>query len=169
MLPSKSVARVPSAFHNGSPVFLQPLWNADGTLATDFEGNILYTEPEKDLSGIEIITETGSLTQKVPVRDIFGELTYHPDGTPAFYEPFINPLTGEYILDSTTGLPLYPAEYYEVPHNTLPLETPSDNPFYEDPFLEKPADDPVADPDPEGPAPDSPSYNTTDETGGFLE
>ncbi|MBQ8633284.1 MAG: M15 family metallopeptidase [Lachnospiraceae bacterium] len=150
--------------YNGSPVYLQPLWNADGTLATDLEGNILYTEPEKDLSGIEIITETGSLTQKVPVRDIFGELTYHPDGTPAFYEPFINPLTGEYILDNTTGLPLYPAEYYEVPHNTLPLEAPADNPFYEDPFLEKPADDPVTEP-----VPDDSLYDTTDETGGFLE
>jgi len=159
--------------YNGSPVYMQPLWNADGTLATDNLGNILYTEPEKDLFGMEIITETGSLNQKVPVRDIFGELTYHPDGSVVFYEPFINPITGEYILDSATGLPLYPAEYYEVPHNTLPLppEDPiTDYPFYEDPFLEQPADDPVAEPVPENPSdtPEDPFYDTTDETGGFL-
>jgi hypothetical protein len=165
--------------YNGAPVYLQPLWNADGTLATDLEGNLLYTEPEKDLSGIEIITEIGSLNQKVPVRDIFGELTYHPDGSVVFYEPFVNPLTGEYIIDSATGLPLYPSEYYEVPHNTLPLpqENPSeDNPFYEDPFLEKPADDPIDDPFTEPVPEDSvdnfnqePSTDTTtDETGGFF-
>jgi hypothetical protein len=148
--------------YSGSPVYLQPLWNADGTLATDILGNILYTEPERDLSGMEIITETGSLNQKVPVRDYFGELTYNPDGTVVFYEPFINPITGEYILDSNTGLPLYPADYYEVPHNTLPLETPLENPFYEDPFLETPADDPISEPVPED------SDTNTDETGGFL-
>lgn len=147
--------------YNGSPVYLQPLWNADGSLATDAEGNILYTEPEKDLSGIEIITETGSLTQKVPVRDVHGELTYHPDGTVAFYEPFVNPISGEYILDSATGLPLYPSNYYEVPHNTFPLYVPSDSPSYEDPSFEVPDDTPVTD----TPVTDT----TTDETGGGLE
>lgn len=164
--------------YSGTPVYLQPLWNADGTLATDYEGNILYTEPEKDLSGMEIITETGGLNQKVPVRDIFGELTYHPDGTVAFYEPFINPITGEYILDSVTGLPLYPTEYYDVPHNTLPLPSDylTDVPVYEDPFLEKPADDPVDEPFTE-PVPEDSNEDfvqdsdsdTTDETGGFFE
>ena len=107
--------------YNGSPVYLQPLWNADGTLAKDIEGNILYTEPERDGFGLELITETGSLTQKVPVRDENGELTFHEDGSVVFYEPYINPMTGEFITDSTTGLPLYPYQYYEVPHNTLPL------------------------------------------------
>ena len=98
---------------------------------------------------MEVITETGALIPLVPVRDVFGELTYNPDGTPCFYEPFINPLTGEFILDSTTGLPLYPSEYYEVPHNTLPLPVP---------------EDPAIVPDPE-----NPFWNTTDETGGFFE
>ena len=122
---------------SGAPVYLQPLWNADGTLATDAAGNILYTEPEKDLSGMEKITETGSLTQKVPVRDENGELTYNEDGSVCFYEPFINPATGDYIYDETTGLPLYPYQYYEVPHNTLPLEkTFSEDELWEDAFFE---------------------------------
>ena len=152
--------------YNGSPVYLQPLWNADGTLAKDSSGNILYTEPETDLTGMEVITETGSLNQKVPVRDANGELTFHPDGTVCFYEPFIDPLTGEYILDTSTGLPLYPYEYYEIPHNTLPLpeeflgsnlfpELPPEDPFFEDPV--------------EVPDQEDPFDTTTDETGGFFE
>jgi len=105
--------------YNNSPVYLQPLWNADGTLARDSFGNILYTEPLTDPMGFEVITETGSLIQKVPVRDVYGELTYYPDGSVIFYEPY--EADGQFIFDSATGLPLYPAEYYEVPNNTLPL------------------------------------------------
>ncbi len=143
--------------YNGSPVYLQPLWNADGTLAVDITGSILYTEPVKDSSGLEIITETGSLTQKVPVRNAEGELTYRMDGTVIFYEPYT--FDGQYILDSTTGLPLYPEEYYTVPHNTLPL--PKESSPAED-FPQTP-EDPAEVPDPE-----APDYNTTDETGGFF-
>lgn len=113
--------------YNGSPVYLQPLWNADGSLARDAMGNILYTEPLKDPMGFEVITEAGSLIPKVPVRDVFGELTYYPDGTVIFYEPYN--VDGQFVLDSITGLPLYPDEYYNVPHNTLPLpkeELPSE-------------------------------------------
>lgn len=148
--------------YNGSPVYLQPLWNADGTLATDAEGNILYTEPMKDLAGLEVITETGSLTQKVPVRDSFGGLTYNADGTVCFYEPFIDPLSGEYIFDSITGLPLYPSEYYEVPHNTLPLPPAEASP---DDFETEPAPEE----DTEASDPEDASNDTTDETGGFFE
>ncbi len=151
--------------YNSNPVYLQPLWNADGTLATDVAGNILYTEPMKDPFGMEVITETGSLIPKVPVRDIYGELIYHDDGSVYFYEPIV--FEGEYILDSITGLPLYnPGDYYDVPHNTLPL-----------PKKEAPAEDvPVITPLPEEPTeapndasePEDPYYDTTDETGGFL-
>ena len=160
--------------YNGSPVYLQPLWNADGTLATDKQGNILYTEPEKDSFGIEIITDNGSLHQKVPVRDIFGELTFHPDGTVVFYEPFTDPLTGEFILDSGTGLPLYPAEYYEVPHNTFPLpsNTSTDEPFFEESAPEDPMDDSFTESVPENTDnvyyPEQDTNTTTDETGGFV-
>ena len=172
--------------YDGSPVYLQPLWNANGTLATDMQGNILYTEPEKDLFGIEIITENGSLHQKVPVRDRFGELTFHPDGTVVFYEPFIDPITGEYIFDSSTGLPLYSAEYYEVPHNTLPLppdafiDEPFEEPIPEDTFddsfiepaPEEPVDNSFAEPAPETSddvySPEQETDTTTDETGGFV-
>ncbi|MBQ7864550.1 MAG: M15 family metallopeptidase [Lachnospiraceae bacterium] len=136
--------------YNGVPVFLQPLWNADGTLAYDAFGNLLYTEPELDLTGLEKITETGSLIQKVPIRDEKGELTFHPDGSVCFYEPFVNPISGEYILDSSTGLPLYPLEYYEVPHNTLPLP--------EEYLLNRT----------EPQEPEDPNYDTNEETGGFF-
>lgn len=150
----------------GAPVYLQPLWNADGSLATDMEGNILYTEPEKDLYGIEIITETGSLTQKVPVRDEYGELTYNMDGSVCFYEPFTNPVTGEYIYDSSTGLPLYPYMYYEVPHNTLPLNTniPEEDFFEEDYFEENFFEEDFFEED----FRDEPVDDTTDETGGVF-
>jgi len=147
--------------YNGLPVYLQPLWNANGTLARDVMGNILYTEPELDLYGMERITETGSLIQKVPVRDENGELTYNADGTVCFYEPFVNPATGNYIIDSSTGLPLYPHTYYQVPHNTLPLHIyiPEEDPF-EDIFWE---DDIWEDNSWEEPFDD-----TTDETGGVF-
>ncbi len=164
--------------YNGSPVYLQPLWNADGTLARDIEGNILYTEPEKTPAGLEIITETGSLTQKVPIRNIWGDLTFYEDGTVRFYEPAIDPLTGEYILDSSTGLPLYPYEYYEVPHNTLPLPqsylppfSKEDVPSLQQPVPEEPAPDDFFPEEavPEEPLPEDPDHNTTtDETGGFF-
>lgn len=155
---------------NGSPVFLQPLWNADGTLAKDAEGNILYTEPERDLTGTELITETGSVQQKVPVRDEYGELTYNPDGTVCFYEAFVDPITGEYITDTATGLPLYPYEYYEIPHNTLPLpeeylnreELGQDT--WDDSFDDLFPDDET----PETTDPEEPDYDTTDETGGIF-
>lgn len=163
--------------YNGSPIYLQPLWNADGTLATDSQGNILYTEPEKDLFGMEVVTEDGSLYQKVPVRDIFGELTFYADGKVVFYEPFIDPLTGELIVDSSTGLPLYPAEYYEVPHNTFPLPESyfNNDSFFDEPVPEDSTDDWFTEPMPEDtfddtfiePAPEQDS-DTTDETGGFV-
>lgn len=151
--------------YNGSPVYLQPLWNADGTLATDAGGNILYTEPEKDLDGIEIINETGGLNQKVPVRDDFGELTFRSDGTVAFYEPFVNPVTGEYIYDSISQLPLYPSAYYNVPHNTLPI--PREEPESEEPVTEPGAEEP--DNSGEDNSQEPVNETTTDETGGFFE
>ena len=144
--------------YNNSPVYLQPLWNADHTPATDADGNLYYTEPLTSPSGMEIITETGSLIQKVPMRDEYGELIFNPDGSAVFYEPFINPVTLEFITDSVSGEPLYPSEYYRVPHNTLPL-TPKpeavvpeeeDN-FYYDYDVEEDY------------------YDITEETGGFFE
>ncbi|MBP3611281.1 MAG: M15 family metallopeptidase [Lachnospiraceae bacterium] len=105
---------------DNTPVFLPPLWNGNGTLATDSQGNLLYTDVVKDGNGNEYITPEGDLLFKVPVR-IYGELSYLADGSVAFYEPFINPVTGELILDSSTGLPMFPAEYDAIPHNTLPL------------------------------------------------
>ncbi len=107
--------------YNGNPVYLQPLWKANGALARDKRGNILYTEPLTDCFGLEVMDENGSLTMKVPVRDKNGELTYDSKGNALFYEPFSNPITGEFILDSATGLPLYPSDYYQVPHNTYPI------------------------------------------------
>ena len=157
--------------YSGNPVYLQPLWNADGTLAYDAEGNIRYTEPETDLSGMIVITETGALKPKVPVRDESGELTYHPDGTVVFYEPFVHPVTGNYLLDTLTGLPLYPSKYYRVPHNTLPL--PKDEPTEEMPSEETPSEETPSEetPSEEMPSEEMPSEapidNTTDETGEF--
>lgn len=161
--------------YSGSPVFLQPLWNADGTLATDADGNILYTEPERDLAGMELISETGALYQKVPVRDENGELTFHPDGTVCFYEPFVNPISGEYILDTSTGLPLYPYRYYEIPHNTYPLP---EEYLYTEELPQEPFEEPFEDPsgdswfpgDEAVPSAPEDSYydDTTDETGGFF-
>jgi len=144
--------------YNGTPVYLQPLWKADGTLATDAEGNVLYTEPLKTPSGIELITEDGSLIPKVPLRDIFGELMFHPDGTVMFYEPYTDPLTGEFLTDTVTGQYLFPADYYNVPHNTLPL------PQEEVPAAPLPEEEISTTPLPEEEVPE----NTTDETGGFL-
>ena len=135
----------------------------------DIDGNLLYTEPLLYPNGVEYITEDGSLLLKVPVR-VNGELTWNPDGTIAFYEPFINPLTNEFIYDSATGLPLFPSEYYEVPHNTLPIpteddfsvllpETEFDEPLEEDPFYSQPGVETPADP----------FSDITNETGGFPE
>ena len=163
--------------YNNSPVYLQPLWNADGTLAKDAFGNLLYTEPLLDPMGFEVITETGSLITKVPVRDAFGELTYHPDGSVIFYEPYV--VDDQFILDSTTGLPLYPPEYYEVPNNTLPLpkeeisfpeEVPEDT-FTEDEFYEDNYywDDYYQDDNYWDDYYQDNYYDTTDETGGFFE
>ena len=103
------------------PVFLQPLWNADGTLARDAAGNLLYAEPLILPSGLEYIMADGSLLIKTPVRGVNGELITEADGSVQFYEPFSNPVTGELILDTLTGLPLFPAAYYNVPHDTFPL------------------------------------------------
>lgn len=156
--------------YNGSPVYLQPLWNADGTLATDIIGNVLYTEPMRDLLGMEVITETGGLVPKVPVRDMYGELIYFDDGTVYFYEPYV--FEGEYILDSATGLPLYPPDYYEVPHNTLPLpredEAVEDVPTEDAPVEDNVPEEPFPDYNPEDYNPDYPTDDTTDETGGFF-
>lgn len=107
--------------YSGNPVFLQPLWNANGTLAKDKYGSILYTEPVTDNFGFEVVTESGSLSMKVPIRDKKGELTYDGSGNVLFYEPFSNPVTGEFIMDTATGLPMYPSDYYQVPHNTFPI------------------------------------------------
>ena len=67
-----------------------------------------------------VITDDGTPLLKVPVRKQ-GELTYYADGSVVFYEPFVNPVTNELILDSATGEPLFPSEYWFVPHNTFPL------------------------------------------------
>lgn len=166
--------------YNNSPVYLQPLWNANGTVATDADGNVLYTEPVKDLFGIELITETGSLTQKVPVRDSSGELTYNDDGTICFYEPYLDPLTGGYIIDTGTGLPMYPDGYYDVPHNTYPLPAGGNNGQTQPDTEPEGFPDSVPDEIPDETSdwndwfeesdesfPDDPD-TTTDETGGFL-
>lgn len=169
--------------YNASPVFLQPLWNANGTLATDTAGNILYTEPQRDLFGLEVITETGSLIPKVPVRDENGELIFNPDGTVCFYEPYINPATGGYILDTATGLPLYPSKYYEIPHNTLPLPPEEKPPVQPDPNNPETwegltpeelwellfPEESQGNTEEEVPDPEDPGNTTTDETGGFFE
>ena len=105
---------------DSQPIYLQPLWNADGTLARDQAGNLLYTEPLILPNGLEYIMADGSLLIKTPIR-INGELITEADGSVQFYEPFCNPITGEVILDSLTGLPLFPAAYYDVPHDTFPL------------------------------------------------
>lgn len=125
--------------YNGSPVFLQPLWNADGTPAYDAEGNLLYTEPVYNTNGMEFITDTGAPLMKIPVRDEQGELTYNADGSVQFYEPFTIPLTNEIILDTSTGLPLYPSDYYEVPHNTYPYPDGFTLPKEEESAPEQPA------------------------------
>ena len=112
-----------------TPVFLDPLWNADYTLAVDALGNILYTEPVLKPDGTEYLTADGSLLLKVPMRDEAGDLIYDAiTGLPLFYEPFVIPTTGEMILDSSTGLPLFPSAYYDVPQNTLPL-SPAEEEF----------------------------------------
>lgn len=180
--------------YNGNPVYLQPLWNDNGTLARDSHGNILYTEPLTDSSGMEVITATGALIPKVPVRNANGELTFNTDGSVAFYEPFTNPVTGEFILDTATGEPLYPSDYYEVPHNTYPIpkgyipEKPEQPDIPEEPE-EEPVPEPEQQEEPQEPvfteedwwklyedllnqqqgAQDNPSNDTTEETGGFPE
>lgn len=161
--------------YNCSPVYLQPLWNADGTLATDTEGNLLYTEPLKDIFGIEVVSETGTLTLKVPVRDDAGELTYHADGTVVFYEPYVNPETGEFLTDDATGEFLYPYQYYEVPHNTLPLpkeETLPDDFWNMDDFTDSSFwnEDTVSEDTFQNTTDETESFleNTSDSTGGFL-
>lgn len=148
--------------YNGLPVYLQPLWNANGTLATDADGNVLYTEPLTNPHGLEIITDTGSLIQKVPVRDEYGNLIYE-NGSVRFYEPFVNPVTQQFIIDTVSGEPLYPSAYYDVPHNTLPLpsEEPEVMPEPEYPFYEEDI--------PETDSTEEPDYDTTEETGGFFE
>ena len=123
--------------YNNSPVFLQPLWHANGTLAYDAAGNLLFTEPLYNEHGLEYITTTGAPLLKIPVRDAEGELTYAADGSVLFYEPFTIPATNEIIMDTSTGLPLFPSAYYEVPHNTYPYPEGFSLPAEEDFFPEE--------------------------------